>query len=72
MRSNEVSRRLIIFGFWFCVLCAVWSPEPIKWILSGFYLLIAAKYFGWMKKEPVVGLTIWPDKKLNYLNLRKK
>lgn len=51
-------------------LCAIFSREPVKFILAGVYLYLLDRYVINVQ-ESVVGSNIIYPRKLNFYNLRK-
>jgi hypothetical protein len=51
-------------------LCAIFSREPVKFILAGFYLYLVDRYIV-SRQESVIGSILIQPRKLNFYNLRK-
>jgi len=52
-------------------LCAIFSREPVKFILAGIYLFLVDRYLINVQ-ESVIGSVLIQPRRLNYRNLKKE
>lgn len=51
MTSHKLSKISVAF----CLFAAIWSPEPIKWLLMAIYAVFCIRLMGVKKDRGVLG-----------------
>lgn len=49
------SHKLVKLSVAFCIFAAIWSPEPIKWVLMAIYTRICFNFMGFNKDRGILG-----------------